>query len=41
MDIINPDNPVYNTVIFYILINSILLLAKPNFMYCNKVNKFK
>ena len=41
MDIINPNNPVYNTVIFYILINSVFLLVKPNFMYCNKINKFK
>ncbi len=38
---INPNNPVYNTVIFYILIICIILIMKPEFMYCNKSNKFK
>ena len=39
--LINPDNPVYNTIIFYILITCIILITKPKFMYCYKTNKFK
>lgn len=38
---INPNNPVYNTLIFYILITCIILITKPNFMYCSETNKFK
>jgi hypothetical protein len=38
---INPDNPLYNTIIFYILIMCIILMTKPSIMYCNKTNKFK
>jgi Ca2+/H+ antiporter len=41
MSLINPNNPVYNSIIFYILTISIILLLKPKFMYCYKTNKFK
>lgn len=38
---IDPTSPLYNTIIFYILIISIILITKPSFLYCNKTNKFK
>lgn len=38
---ISPNQPVYNTVIFYIIIVCIILLIKPNFMYCHKTKQFK
>lgn len=41
MGIIDPSTPVYNTIIFYILIVCIILITKPNFMYCYKSKKFK
>jgi hypothetical protein len=41
MDIINPTTPVYNTVIFYIMIICILLIIKPNFMYDYENDQFK
>lgn len=41
MGIINPNNPLCNTIIFYIIIFSIILIIKPSFMYCDKTNKFK
>ncbi len=41
MALINPETPVYNTIIFYILVICILLIIKPEFMYCDKTNKFK
>jgi len=41
MDIIDPTTPVYNTIIFYILVIAILLLIKPKFMYCHKSKQFK
>ncbi len=41
MDIINPNAPVYNTIIFYIMIVCLLLIIKPTFMYCHKTQKFK
>ena len=39
--LINPNNPVYNTIVFYILITCIILITKPDFMYCSDTNKFK
>lgn len=41
MDIIDPSRPLYNTIVFYILIICILLITKPQFMYCHKTKKFK
>lgn len=41
MDIINPNAPVYNTIIFYIMIVCILLIIKPSFMYDHKKKCFK
>lgn len=38
---IDPQNPVYNAIIFYILIVSIILIIKPSRMYCYKNKKFK
>lgn len=35
------SSPVYNAILFYILIVIILLVIKPNIMYNNKTNKFK
>lgn len=35
------SNPVYNTIIFYILLVIIIMLIKPEFMYCHKNQKFK
>lgn len=35
------SSPVCNTIIFYILLIIIILIFKPNIMYCNKTNKFK
>jgi len=39
--ILNPTSPVYNSIMFYIIIICLVLLIKPNFMYCKKLNKFK
>ena len=39
--LINPNNPVYNTIIFYILITCIILITRPDFLYCSKTNKFR
>ena len=35
------DSPIYNTIFFYILIFIIILVLKPDFMYCQKSKKFK
>lgn len=35
------STPIYNTIIFYILIVVLVLLIKPDFMYSNKSKKFK
>lgn len=39
--IIDPQNPIYNSLIFYIIIMCMILLLKPKIMYCHKKNKFK
>lgn len=41
MGFIDPQSPVYNTILFYIFIILILVFFKPNFMYCDKTKKFK
>ncbi len=41
MGLVDPSTPVYNTIIFYILIICILLILKPQFMYCEETDKFK
>jgi len=38
---ISPNQPVYNTIIFYIMIVCIILLIKPKSMYCHKTRRFK
>lgn len=35
------SSPVYNTILFYILLVAIILILKPAFMYCNKTKRFK
>ena len=39
--IISPSNPVYNSIIFYIIIICLVLIIKPKFMYCRRANRFK
>lgn len=41
MVIFDSTGPVYNTIIFYILIICLILIIKPSFMYCDKTGKFK
>ena len=41
MIIVNPANPVYNAIIFYIMFMCLLLFLKPDFMYCNKTKRFR
>lgn len=38
---VNDSSIVYNTIIFFILIVSMLIMIKPEFIYCNKTKKFK
>lgn len=35
------SSPIYNTIIFYILLIIIILVLKPSIMYCDKTKKFK
>lgn len=35
------NSPIYNTILTYIFFIIILLVLKPQFMYCNKKKKFK
>ncbi len=35
------SSPLCNTIIFYILLIIMILIFKPDIMYCNKTNKFK
>jgi len=39
--ILDPNNPVYNTIIIYIAIMFLVLMYKPSFLFCHKTNKFK
>ena len=39
--VLDPDTPIYNTIIFYILIVCTLLIIRPKFMYCRKSKRFK
>lgn len=41
MGLIDPANPLYNTIVFYIIIVVVLLISKPEFMYCDKTKRFK
>jgi len=38
---LNPDTPLCNTIIMYIIIIVLVLLLKPEFMYCKETNRFK
>ena len=35
------SNPIYNTILVYILFVIFILFIKPNNIYCHKTNKFK
>jgi len=35
------SSPVYNTILFYILLITIILVLKPSNMYCHKTKRFK
>lgn len=35
------SSPVYNTILFYILLITIILVLKPENMYCQKTKRFK
>ena len=35
------NSPLFNTIICYIFVVVLLLVIKPNIMYCDKKNKFK
>ena len=35
------SSPICNTIIFYILLIIMILIFKPDIMYCSKTNKFK
>ena len=35
------SSPVYNTILFYILLITLIIILKPRCMYCYRKNKFK
>ena len=35
------SSPIYNTILFYILLIAVILILKPRSMYCHKKNRFK
>lgn len=35
------SSPIYNTILFYILLVTLILVLKPSFMYCDKTKRFK
>lgn len=39
--IFDPENPVYNSIIVYIILLCLIFLIKPNILYNNKENEFK
>lgn len=39
--VLDPTTPIYNTLIFYILLVCIFLIIRPKFMYCYKTKRFK
>ena len=41
MFIISPKNPSINAIIFFIFIIILILLIRPNLIYCKKTNKLK
>lgn len=41
MNIIDPEYPVYNAIIFYIMFICIILIIRPKIMYCCETKKFK
>lgn len=38
---INLDSPIYNTIVIYAILIAIILLLKPEPIYCSKTNKYK
>jgi len=41
MSIFNINTPLNNTIIMYIIFVLVLLVVKPNIIYCHKTQKFK
>ena len=41
MDILNPDTPVYNSIIFYIITIILIIIYKPDYIYNNDSNERK
>jgi hypothetical protein len=41
MGLLNPENPLINTIIFYIISISLLIYYKPKIIYDKKTKKFK
>ena len=39
--IFDPEAPIYNTIICYILVICLILTIRPKFMFCDKTKKFK
>ncbi len=39
--VINPLTPMYNTILFYIILICIILIVKPKSMYNQKTRRFK
>lgn len=35
------SSPIYNTILFYILLVTLILILKPSSMYCDKTKRFK
>ena len=35
------SSPIYNTILFYIILITVILILKPRSMYCYKTKKFK
>ena len=41
MSIISPSEPMYNSIVFYMIILIILLIVRPNIIYSKENNKLK
>ncbi len=41
MNFISPTNPVFNTLLFYIIIISLIFLMKPHKFFCKKTSQIK
>jgi hypothetical protein len=41
MDILNPDTPIYNSIVFYIITIILIIIYKPDYIYNNESNERK